>query len=310
MNTTGHERAGVEHEQVGGRVGLHLRDGADGGAVGERRPSRRSARAPTASSSSSSTASARRTTPRQRVGLLADVDAVEVHDPPVLVGRRAHHGERRHDRCAAPCRGRARSVRSVVSSTSTSPRTPCVFVIRPPRAIRVRRRRPARRSREACGGRRAKRRPEQATAQSSNSTSTSTPSRTAAARTMVRMALATRPRLPITRPMSSGPTRTSRRTRPRCSIGSMRTASGSSTSEVTSRSRTEIAVGAGLGIVGRVVGGGRVVDQVDVVVAVVLVDVGHASAASAGVSRRSEPGLRLGDLDAGGRRRRWAWRPC
>src|SRR5690606_5371419 len=39
-------------------------------------------------------------------------------------------------------------------------------------------------------------------AQSSNSTSTSVPSRTAAARTTVRMACATRPRLPITRPMS------------------------------------------------------------------------------------------------------------
>ncbi len=43
-------------------------------------------------------------------------------------------------------------------------------------------------------------------AQSTNSTSTSTPSRAAAARTTVRIDWATRPRLPMTRPMSPAPT--------------------------------------------------------------------------------------------------------
>src|SRR5688572_9176554 len=81
--------------------------------------------------------------------------------------------------------------------------------------------------------------------QSRNSTSTSTPSRTAAARTIVRIEFATRPRLPIKRPTSGGDTRTDNSIRaPLVSSASTCTASGSSTSDLARYSSTAMAVGA------------------------------------------------------------------
>src|SRR3954463_11422804 len=60
------------------------------------------------------------------------------------------------------------------------------------------------------------------------------------------MALAMRPRRPITRPMSPGPTDTSRVGPRRPSVVSTRTASGSSTNSRTMNSVTAIAVGVSL----------------------------------------------------------------
>ena len=82
--------------------------------------------------------------------------------------------------------------------------------------------------------------------QSTKSTSTSTPSRLAAARTRVRIACAVLPRFPMTRPRSSGPTRTSRRKRPRPGEPLTTTASGLSTMDRTTCSSTADATGAGI----------------------------------------------------------------
>ena len=102
-----HQRAGVEHEQVAGRVGLHLRDRAHRRAVEERHGRADELVHPQVVVVVIVDGLGAQHDTAPRVGLLADVDALEVDDPPVLVGRRAHDGQRRRGRCAAPCRDRA-----------------------------------------------------------------------------------------------------------------------------------------------------------------------------------------------------------
>ena len=158
------------------------------------------------------------------------VDALEAHDPAVLVGPRRGDRQRARGRSAAPCPGR----RARCGRWSARPR--------PRRGGRG----AWRSARPRAGGRYGVRPvapAPPAAGQSTNSTSTSTPSRAAAARTTVRMELATRPRLPMTRPMSSSADLDlEAHGAPPASMLSTSTASGSSTTDLARYSSTAAAV--------------------------------------------------------------------
>ena len=138
----------------------------------------RRARAPTARRGRRA-ARAERTTPlsASAASRVSTPSKCTTNSPAAGATRSTRKLARRRRRARAP--GRLARAGSVTRWTTTSPRSPCGSSIEP--------------DLEQCR-------------QSTNSTSTSTPSRTAAARTTVRIDWATRPRLPITRPMSPAPT--------------------------------------------------------------------------------------------------------
>ena len=173
------------------------------------------------------------------LGRVAVVTPVERDDVVALMRARRHRRERTTT-ASSTVPGATRSSRSVTSTTTTSPRRPCARAIRPSATGRLERR--FARCPPTAGfaalprGLRdvARRR-----AQSTKSTSTSAPSRTAAARTTVRIDCAMRPRLPMTASHVAGgdvdlDQRTSAARRPRRPA----TPSGSSTTALTRYSST------------------------------------------------------------------------
>src|SRR5581483_2793523 len=204
-----HQAAAVEDEEVAGRVGLHGVHPAQFGAGGvdHGRPDELVHPQPVVGGGQRLGAQDRAP---QFVGLLPGVDAGEGHDPAPLEGRGALDGE------VAALGGEDRAGVDPLGAIGDEVDHHLAL--------------------EAVGLGDA---PHLEHRQSTMSTLASMPSRAPAARTTVRMAWATRPRLPMILPMSSGATWRRSATRPRLSLTSTTTASGSSTIWRATYSRTE-----------------------------------------------------------------------